>query len=196
MTSPRTDRHSLTGVALDLGELEYYTDVVLRAAADAELSTDDVNRAAHEAVNLDRSDFGRVVSNLLDRRLVRGSLVTVEEVSGPVDGHIERLTPLGREDVRQRPPVKSLYLGWDEKGPVEVFIQVVVKELEAGALRLSANDRADLEAQIESLQGQLRSPKPRRSIVTGIVAAVKLVAANVAADAITNGATNLLHLLR
>jgi hypothetical protein len=92
--------------------------------------------------------------------------------------------------------VSGPYLRWDEKGPVEVFIQVVVKELETGALPLSADDRADLEAQIESLQSQLRSPKPRRSIVTGLVTAVKLVAANVAADAITSGATNLLHLLR
>src|SRR5262249_38064651 len=77
------------------------------------------------------------------------------------------------DDLSNRPTVEdrlraelAVTLAPEEKSEVEAVVGEIRRALEADAFQFGDEEgRADFEAQLDTLTDQLRSPKPRRSIV-------------------------------
>jgi hypothetical protein len=171
-------------------------DLILQAVGHSERQNTDPDDAARTAVgDITTRDYASLVRDLVDRRLLRARMVEIAEEAAPIDARVEGLTPSGRERVRSAPARRSVFLDGAEKEQIEAFVTIVLRAVDAGTIPLSKEDGADLLAQLETLTAQARSPRPRRSIMGGVLKVVATIGANVAADIISSGATNLIHLL-
>ncbi|MCB1004331.1 MAG: hypothetical protein KDB35_09120 [Acidimicrobiales bacterium] len=110
-----------------------------------------------------------------------------------VDGidEVERRRAERRRDV----DLAAVVLTHDERREVEAVIRPVQEALDSGELQLSGDDEADVRLQLETVQLQLRSNRPRRPIVGWALSAITGIVTGVAGNAAYAGLVALAHAL-
>lgn len=105
------------------------------------------------------------------------------------------ITPLGRDEIeeKRRPPSTpaidySAELTLTEFRQLEGVVAEIRAFVEEHEDQLGRDNAADLRAQAETIEAQSRSPRPRRSIIGGAVAATRWVASEAVGGLVGAGA--------
>jgi hypothetical protein len=165
---------------------------ILRAAVAAEEAGEDVAQAmaaASRALGLPVDQYKLIVRRFDDERLVDSAILPM--ASGKFEVHPRRVLPAGVSAAAEEPPLElAPVVTAEERRAVEVVVLQVRAAVEQADLK--PDERADLEAQLESLEAQMRSPSPRRRIIGEILKTVRAVAENLVASGIWLGVGELL----
>jgi hypothetical protein len=110
------------------------------------------------------------------------------------------ITPAGVEEEERRraagaadPELAVLPLAL--LGDVETFVSIVRGAIERGDLRSHPEEQAVAEADLVSVEAQLRSPRPKRTVIRTLVHGIKVVADDARAGVIGAAAFELLRKL-
>lgn len=99
-----------------------------------------------------------------------------------------RLTPSGRERLRQTTTAavsaRPAILLVEERRDLEPLLQEIRRLLDSDIAFGSADDEADFTAQLETVETQLRSPRPRRGIVREAIDSLRSIGESVVASAV------------
>lgn len=137
---------------------------ILRAAVEAEDQGADPDGATHRVPH-PGSGPGRdlVLSRLADR----GFLDVAIQRNGSGDIYVallRRVLPAGLDALRQEPEAPSVLLTHGQLAAVEELSRLIRRAIDQDELQGSDEDKADLEAQLATIEAQRRSPRARRQV--------------------------------
>jgi hypothetical protein len=122
----------------------------------------------------------------------------VFRVTRPANGqpivYPNRLTPKGRRAVGQWQEADGptlVALTQVQRQELERFLTEFRKADDRGEIKLDPGDRAEVDADIDALQAQLSSPKPKRRVVAEILASLRNVLEGAAGGGIVFGLQQL-----
>lgn len=119
---------------------------------------------------------------MLEQGWLRGSPIRVEKSLAPIGVRIHGLTAAGREELRRRRPARrngdilAEVVAPEVRAAVETFVRRFEEAVEDGQLGdLEAEDRADVMADVESLQAQMHSSRPKRRVWVALLESIQTV---------------------
>jgi hypothetical protein len=92
-------------------------------------------------------------------------------------------------------PLPMLVLSADESAAVEAFLTTYRRSADGGGLPLAGDELAEAEAEVATLEAQLRSPKPKRRIVREALGVLAGLLIGAGGNAVYTGAVELLKRL-
>lgn len=154
------------------------------------------------ALGLVEPEFIRVATGMLERGWLQGSPIRVGESLAPIGVRIHGLTAPGRQELRRRRPalptgdVAAEIVVPEVRAAVETFVRRFQEAVEDGQLdELDADDRADVMADVESLQAQMHSARPKRRVWVALLESIRTVLVSGAGAVLGAEAVQLLNRL-
>lgn len=169
---------------------------ILLAAVAAENRGDDIAEAmagAAAAAGITTGRFQLLIRRLHDDRLVDS--VIQENAAGEVMvTHPRRVLPAGLRAAEEEPPAEHLavFVTAAERAALEPVLAAVRTAVDEKVGSIEPDRLADIEAQLETIHGQLRSPTPRRRIVGEVLKTLRNLTENVVAAGIWLGVHGLI----
>ncbi|MHB1533497.1 MAG: hypothetical protein ACYC1D_02615 [Acidimicrobiales bacterium] len=180
--------------------IEY--SILERTQRGERLGTDVDDFVTSHALGLPEPEFIRVATGMFEQGWLRGSPIRVEESLAPIGVRIHGLTAAGREEFRRRRPtsptgdISAEVVAPEVRAAVETFVRRFEEAVEGGELdELAADDRADVMADVESLQAQMRSARPKRRVWVALLESIRTVLVSGAGTMLGAEAVQLLNRL-
>lgn len=155
-----------------------------------------------QALGLVEPEFVRVAAGMFEQGWLQGSPIRVAESVAPIGVRIHGLTAAGREELRRRRPappdgdVSAEVVAPEVRAAVETFVRRFQEAVEGGQLdELDADDRADVMADVESLQAQMRSARPKRRVWMALLESIGTILMSGAGTVLGAEAVQLLNRL-
>jgi hypothetical protein len=160
------------------------------AAEEAGRDIADAMRVASDIVGVTPDQYKVIVRRFHDENLVDSAILTGG--AGTIDVHPRRLLPAGIDAANEEPPdVGGVFITVAERTAIEPVL-AAVRDAVDNAHDLAPDRLADIEAHLESIHGQLKSPTPRRRIVGELLSTLRNVTENLVAAGIWVGIQGLL----
>lgn len=179
--------------------IEY--SILERTQRGERLGVDVDDYVTSHALGVIEPEFVRVATGMFERGWLRGSPIRVEESLAPIGVRIHGLTAAGQEELRRRRPappndVSAEVVAPEIRAAVETFVRRFETAIEEGQLDdLEADDRADVMADVESLQAQMHSARPKSRVWVALLESIRTVLVSGAGTVLGAEAVQLLNRL-
>jgi hypothetical protein len=173
--------------------LSSYEMDVLRAAVEAEDRGEDPDHAVRSLPHRENEPARDLVLSRLNDRHLLDCAIQRDGAGDIYIAFVRKVLPAGIDALRLENEASSLLLTPDQLGAVEGLTRLLRQAIDQGDLLGSAEDQADLEAQVATMEAARRSPRPRRRLWIELLQTTRAVAEGTLSSGVYAAAVAIIH---